>query len=123
LSTDELFPKDTTPFDPGQPDAHRVLFPEYLTCEDKSEQIAEHVIEWLTDPKKRNSRVEELRRLKAEVGHGGASRRAADYIVQVLGERPAREIFSHVHEETPATEGHAPLHPARHGIRPRRIRA
>jgi lipid-A-disaccharide synthase len=35
LTTDELFPRDTTPFDPNQPDADRVLFPEYLTYEDK----------------------------------------------------------------------------------------
>ncbi|MHB8903427.1 MAG: lipid-A-disaccharide synthase, partial [Thermoguttaceae bacterium] len=31
LTTEDLFPKDVTPFDPSQPDADRVLFPEYLT--------------------------------------------------------------------------------------------
>ena len=36
-------------YDPADPrDAH-VLMPEYLTCEDKSEQLAGHAIEWLTD--------------------------------------------------------------------------
>ncbi len=48
LSTDELYPPDLSPYDPSQPDADKVLFPEYLTCQDKSEQIAAHVIDWLT---------------------------------------------------------------------------
>jgi lipid-A-disaccharide synthase len=88
LAADELFPRDVTPFDPSQPDADRVLFPEYLTCEDKSDQIAAHVIEWLTDPAKRAARVAALARLKAEVGHGGASTRAAEYILEKLAARP-----------------------------------
>jgi len=88
LTTDELFPEDITPFDPAQPDADRVLFPEYLTCEDKSSEIASHVVEWLTDLGKRDARVAELARLKAEVGHGGASARAAEYILKTLGDRP-----------------------------------
>ncbi|HUY33645.1 MAG TPA: lipid-A-disaccharide synthase [Pirellulales bacterium] len=88
LVADELFPKDVTPYDPSQPGAERVLFPEYLTCEDRSRQVAAHVIEWLTDEAKRRRRVAELVRLKVRVGHGGASRRAAEYIVRVLESRP-----------------------------------
>jgi lipid-A-disaccharide synthase len=88
LSTDELFPRDLTPFDPAQEDAGRVLFPEYLTCEDKSTQIASHIVEWLTDRSQREQRVAELARLKAKVSAGGASRRAAEYILNVLAERP-----------------------------------
>ncbi len=88
LSTDELFPQDLRPFDPSQEDAQKVLFPEYLTCEDKSAQIAAHVVEWLTDPRERDRRVAELARLKAKVGAGGASRRAAEYILGVLARRP-----------------------------------
>ncbi|MFH1264517.1 MAG: lipid-A-disaccharide synthase [Planctomycetota bacterium] len=91
LTTDELYPKDITPFDPNQPDADRVLFPEYLTCADKSSQIAAHVIEWLTDPAKREARVAELARLKAEVAHGGASARAAEYILNTLA-APGRPL-------------------------------
>ncbi len=85
LSTDELFPKDVRPYDPAREDADRVLFPEYLTYEDKSAQIAAHVIQWLTDPAKREARIAELARLKAVVGHGGASARAAEYILKALG--------------------------------------
>jgi len=84
LTTDELFPDDVTPYDPGQEDAERVLFPEYLTCGDKSGPIAAHLIEWLAEPGARERRVAELARLKAEVAHGGASSRAADYILEAL---------------------------------------
>lgn len=87
LTTDELFPADTTPYDPAQSDAHKVLFPEYLTWEDKSEQIAAHVIEWLSVPEKREALVGRLAALKAEVAHGGASGHAAEYILDALSRR------------------------------------
>jgi lipid-A-disaccharide synthase len=63
------------------------LFPEYLTCEDKSAEIAAHVVEWLTQPARRAARVEALTALKAQVAHGGASGRAATYILDTLGQR------------------------------------
>jgi len=89
LSTGELYPTDLTPYNPEQPDADRVLFPEYLTWEDKSEQVAGHVIEWLTDDAKRASREAELAALRDRVAHGGASAKAAEYIVRELaGRRP-----------------------------------
>jgi lipid-A-disaccharide synthase len=87
LSTDELYPSNISPYDPSQPDADKVLFPEYLTCEDKSEQIAAHLIEWLVDPAKRATRVAQLEALKEKVAHGGASSRAAQYILDVLSRR------------------------------------
>jgi lipid-A-disaccharide synthase len=89
LSTDGLAETDITPFDPAQADADRVLFPEYLTCEDRSAQIAAHIVEWLSDPAKRTARVEALAALKDRVAHGGASARAADYILNTLTSRPA----------------------------------
>jgi len=84
LTTDELHPADLSPFHPSQPDAAKVLFPEYLTCEDKSGQIAAHVVEWLSDAARRDAVVGELERLKAEISHGGASAHAADYILAAL---------------------------------------
>lgn len=87
LSTGELYPADLSPYDPAQLDAEKVLFPEYLTCEDKSDQVAGHVIEWLTDPAKRASRVAALEQLKAQVAHGGASSRAATYIMEKMKEK------------------------------------
>jgi lipid-A-disaccharide synthase len=89
LAVDDPLGGDLAPYDPSQPDAERVLFPEYLTCEDKSAQIAAHVIEWLTEPAKREARIAELARLRDEVGHGGASRHAAEHILKTLLQRPA----------------------------------
>jgi lipid-A-disaccharide synthase len=84
LATDGLNETDLRPFDPTQPDADRVLFPEYLTCEDRSVQIAAHVIEWLTDPAKRAARIAELSALRDRVAQGGAAWRAAEYILREL---------------------------------------
>ena len=68
-------------YDPADPvDAH-VLMPEYLTCEDKSDEVAAHVIEWLTKPAKRQRLIAQMAALKERVGHGGASRRAAEYML------------------------------------------
>ncbi|MGH7137758.1 MAG: hypothetical protein ACREHD_18575, partial [Pirellulales bacterium] len=64
-------------------------FPEYLTCEDRSERLARHVIDWLGDEPRRRRLISELARLKVRVGHGGASRRASDYILRSLGKSPA----------------------------------
>jgi len=89
LATDALDARDLSPFDPGQPDAEAIPFPEYLTCEDKSAQIAAHLVEWLTDEAARQRRVGRLARLKAEVAHGGASARAAEYILTTLSGRRA----------------------------------
>jgi lipid-A-disaccharide synthase len=89
LAADELHPENLTPFDPAQEDAQHVLFPEYLTYEDKSSQIAAHVVQWLTDPQQYESCRAALARLKARVGHAGASSRAAGYILDTLAARPA----------------------------------
>jgi lipid-A-disaccharide synthase len=89
LAADDPFARDLALFDPSQPGADRVPFPEYLTCEDRSAQIATHVIEWLIDPAKRQQRVAELARLRDRVAQPGAAGRAADYILRALSERPA----------------------------------
>ena len=84
LSTGELYPADLSPYDPSQPGAEKVLFPEYLTCEDKSAAVAGHVIQWLKDPAALARQIAALEQLKAEVAHGGASARAAEYILREL---------------------------------------
>ncbi|HVX16152.1 MAG TPA: lipid-A-disaccharide synthase [Pirellulales bacterium] len=88
LTADEIFPEDVTPYDPAAPGSERVLFPEYLTCEDRSERLARHVIEWLDDEPRRRKLIGELVKLKVRVGHGGASRRASEYILATLGTAP-----------------------------------
>ena len=84
LSTGEFYPADRSPYDPAQPDAEKVLFPEYVTCDDKSAAVAGHVIQWLTDPAALARQVAALEALKAQVAHGGASARAAEYILSEL---------------------------------------
>ncbi len=74
----------------AEAEAQRALFPEHLTCEDRSAEIAGHIIEWLSNPAARAARVEELAALKAKVAHGGASSRAATYIIETLDkQRPS----------------------------------
>ncbi len=68
-------------------DEGREVFPEYLTCQDRSAEIAGHVIRWLTDAAERQARVAELERLKEKVARSGASARAAEYILKGLGMR------------------------------------
>ncbi len=84
LSTGELYPADLSPYDPSLPGAEKVLFPEDLTCEDKSAAVAGHVVEWLKDPAALARQVAALQQLKAQVAHGGASARAAEYILREL---------------------------------------
>jgi lipid-A-disaccharide synthase len=87
LATDELYPADISPYDPNSPDAYRAVFPEYLTFENRSEQIARHIVGWLLNPAERNQLIDRLRELKQRVGHGGASRAAAEYIASALPQR------------------------------------
>ena len=84
LVADELFPKKVANYDPQDPADARVLMPEYLTCEDKSRDVAHHVVQWLVDSAERSRRVTQLGLLKREVANGGASRRAAEYLLREL---------------------------------------
>jgi len=87
LATDTPFTKNPVPYDPLDPLAEQTPFPEYPTYQDKSQQIATHVIQWLCDPVSRERRVSQLAALKERVCHGGASSVAADYILRVLARR------------------------------------
>jgi lipid-A-disaccharide synthase len=95
LTAEELFPADTTPYDPDSPEAERVLFPEYLTCEDKSPQLAGHVIGWLTNADERRRLVDRLAALKAQVAHGGAASAAAAHILDQLARRRTAPLVPH----------------------------
>jgi lipid-A-disaccharide synthase len=84
LADPEPFADRPTPFDPQAPGAERVPFPEYPTWQDKSEQIAAHLVEWITNQDAYSVRVEQLQQLKRQFAQSGASRRAADYILNHL---------------------------------------
>lgn len=66
------------------PKPEEALFPEYLTCRDPSEELANHLVHWLLDSAARQARVAELASLKAQVAQPGAALRAARYILREL---------------------------------------
>ncbi|MEO8496408.1 MAG: lipid-A-disaccharide synthase [Planctomycetota bacterium] len=87
FAADDLFPKRITPYDPNEPGADRIPFPEYVTCGDESKRIANHLIEWLTDNDKLQGRIAMLNELSDQHARPGASARAAEYIVAALARR------------------------------------
>jgi lipid-A-disaccharide synthase len=95
LASDEVFATSKRPYDPDGAGADDALFPEYLTCEDKSPRIAAHLIRWLTDADDRRRLVDRLDALKGEVAHGGASNRAAETILDELRRRQAPPPRTH----------------------------
>ena len=66
-------------------------FPEYLTCQDRSQQLAEDVVGWLTDEQLYQSSVSRLRALSEQFAHPGAPRRAADFILEKLLDQPGQQ--------------------------------
>jgi lipid-A-disaccharide synthase len=84
LTAKDIFPQHVTAYDPLSPAAADVLFPEYLTCTDRSAQMAEHIVGWLTNPGEKNRLVARLTELREQIGHGGAAKQAAAYISQIL---------------------------------------
>jgi len=72
------------PYEAGAPGHEQVLFPEYPTWQDRSEAIAAHAIHWLSDEPERQRLIGKLKVLRERLAAGGASRAAADYIVQAL---------------------------------------
>lgn len=76
-------------------DAH-VLMPEYLTCRDRTTDLADHIVQWLTSEAEFERNVQRLAALKDRVGHGGASLRAAQYLSHLLDDsrKNAGELIS-----------------------------
>ena len=72
------------PYESGATGHEQVLFPEYPTWQDRSADIADHAIRWLSDEPERQRLIGRLRELRELVAMGGASARAADYIVDQL---------------------------------------
>ncbi len=71
------------------------LFPEYLTRRDPSQDMARHVITWLSEPARREQCVHELELLKQQVAHGGASSTAASLILKSLGWQEPKRRETH----------------------------
>ncbi|QDU54695.1 lipid-A-disaccharide synthase [Aeoliella mucimassa] len=85
LTATDLFPDQPAVYDAASPEDAHVLMPEYLSCEDRTDDLARHVVEWLTNDAERESLVARMRELASHVAHGGASERAADYLIEHLG--------------------------------------
>jgi lipid-A-disaccharide synthase len=100
LVAEDLAPPNPQPYDPDGPDADKVLFPEYPTWQDRSPQIARHIIQWLTDDTAYRQLVARLEGLKAKVSHGGASQRAAAYVLRELAALPQRVVRPHYQPKT-----------------------
>ena len=60
------------------------LYPEFLTDNDPSQEVSEHLYLWLSDVEFYKSTVDKLIQLREQYAHAGASRRAAGYIVDTL---------------------------------------
>ncbi len=61
-----------------------VPFPEFLTCGDESETMAEHLGRWLTDDVELARSERQLRELRHRFAVPGATAQAADYILRNL---------------------------------------
>lgn len=79
----------------------RVLFPEFLTPEDRSAEIGAQVTTWLTDDADRATIVERLTQLRDQVGSGGASARGAEAILAAIeptdATKPASDSIARPH--------------------------
>ncbi len=69
------------------PPPEKALFPEYLTWRDVSAPMADWIVRWLTNPAEYRARVAALGEVKSQIARPGASRRAAEYILQCLGKQ------------------------------------
>jgi len=94
LAADELAAGSGEYYDPNEPGHEQVIYPEYPTWEDKSPQLAEHIIEWMTDEPKRQAVIARLTELRAKLAHRGASAVAAEYILgQLSGGVSAEKVL------------------------------
>jgi lipid-A-disaccharide synthase len=67
--------------------AGKTIVPEFLQIEARPDTIAHEALFLLREPEARDRMVEELKKIKAKLGKPGASRRAAEALVEFL-ERP-----------------------------------
>ncbi len=93
LTAEEPFAtREASHYDPADPRDDHVLMPEYLTCEDRTADLARHLIDWLKYEPSWRENVQGLTALKGRVGHGGASVRAAEYIEKLFVDPAVRTV-------------------------------
>ncbi len=111
LAVKDPFDPDITPYRPSQPNAAEVLFPEYLTCRDRSHDVAQHVIEWLQDSQKNSACRAALAQLHAKVGKTGAAAEAVRLILADLAQPTARPAISATSPVTDRSAAAGPKQP------------
>lgn len=84
LTAPELFPKEVGVYSANDPRHAHVLMPEYLTWQDRSDALADHAVEWLTDVAAREALIAKMGELRRRVDVPGASERTADYLLRTL---------------------------------------
>lgn len=67
--------------------AKQEIFPEYLTSRDRSPEASQHILSWLNDDFKRQLVVKRLEELRSQFAKTGACSRAAEYILNAVGEK------------------------------------
>ncbi|MBR0238816.1 MAG: lipid-A-disaccharide synthase [Thermoguttaceae bacterium] len=67
---------------PIAPNPRKALFPEFLTARDMSEEIADNIVSWISDPEEYERKREQLTELKNHVCRPGAAQKAADIILK-----------------------------------------
>jgi lipid-A-disaccharide synthase len=73
--------------------AGKQLFPEYLSMNCQAEPMAEDILHWLNDREAYEEVCGELKTLRERVAHPGACDRAAEAIVDLLGERRGTRLL------------------------------
>jgi lipid-A-disaccharide synthase len=68
------------------------VYPEYLTTRDNPDEVAGHVVEWLTRPAARDAVVAGLRELRDRAAVPGACERAAEFLLDDLGARVRKPV-------------------------------
>jgi lipid-A-disaccharide synthase len=83
LASQQPLGPSATPRRSNQP-PDTALFPEFPTWRDCSDQIASHAVSWLTNEPSRQQVIRQLHSLRDNLATGGASARAAEYIIAAL---------------------------------------
>lgn len=84
LAATDAFSGIRRPYDRREAGAEQIPFPEYPTYQDKSAELAQHIVEWLSDEVLRQWKIAQLRELKSRFAQPGASQRAAEYLLSHL---------------------------------------
>jgi hypothetical protein len=84
LAADDPFLRGGARYDPHAASDEDVPFPEHLTYQDRTQQMADQIAAWLSDESRLQQRVHQLQELKQRHASGGASSRAAGYILRHL---------------------------------------